>query len=320
MKVPDRVLSGSQLPEIDPFDPRLNVIRPDLADARLQNKVEAETYVTGEPATVITPVVDIKGSTDPDSNTTHQLLLGEKVMVYEEAKEKKWIQSTSDSYVGYVSSDTIKAAEGISLSSSQSSAPDAVSHIVCVPVTFCYPNAELRNPPICSLSIGSRVTVSTYESVRGIKYALLEEGGAIIDKHLREIEDYPSDFVKVCELLINVPYLWGGASGFGIDCSSLVQLSMRMCGRQVLRDSDMQAATIGMEIDAGNNYQELLRGDLIFWRGHVAVHQGDIEGVAHIIHASGHTMNVASEPLHQAIERIDYLYEKPIGFRRPDGL
>ncbi len=242
MKASDRVLSGSQLPVLDPLDPRLNAIRPDLADARLQNKVEAETYITGEPATVSTPVVDIKGSADPHPNTTHQLLLGERVMVYEEANEKKWIQSATDGYVGYVSSDTIEAPKDISFSSLPSSLSDAVTHVVCVPVTFLYPKAELRDPPICSLSIGSRVTVSAYESVRGTKYALLEGGGSIIEKHLREIEEYPSDFVKVCELLINVPYLWGGASGFGIDCSSLVQLSMRMCGRQVLRDSDMQAA------------------------------------------------------------------------------
>jgi len=92
-----------------------------------------------------------------------------------------------------------------------------------------------------------------------------------------------------------------------------------MSGRQVLRDSDMQGATLGEEIEAGPDTERLRRGDLIFWRGHVAVCQGDVGGVAHIIHASGFTMNVASEPLDEAIERIAYLYERPIGFRSLSG-
>ena len=98
-------------------------------------------------------------------------------------------------------------------------------------------------------------------------------------------------------------------SGFGIDCSGLVQLSMRMAGKRVLRDSDMQAATIGAAIEPGADFAGLRRGDLVFWKGHVAI----MTDPDTMIHASGHTMTVAHEPLRQAIERIGYLYGGPTG-------
>ncbi|TIR46703.1 MAG: NlpC/P60 family protein, partial [Mesorhizobium sp.] len=112
---------------------------------------------------------------------------------------------------------------------------------------------------------------------------------------------------------LGTPYLWGGASGFGIDCSGLVQLAMHMAGRQVLRDSDMQAATIGEPLGPGPEFAGLRRGDLVFWKGHVAV-MTDPETM---IHANGHTMLVSREGFRQAVARIGYLYGSPTGFRRP---
>ena len=90
-----------------------------------------------------------------------------------------------------------------------------------------------------------------------------------------------------------------------------------MTGETVLRDSDMQAASVGIEINPGETYAGVKRGDLIFWQGHVAICQGKREdGAEMLIHANGHTMDVASEPLPEAIQRIAYLYEDPIGVRR----
>ncbi len=299
----------STLPSIDPLERRLNAYRADLADARLQGKVKAKRFVAGINAKIIVAVADLKTSPDVDSETCHQFLLGEMVVVFEQANGWAWVQSRRDFYVGYVERRVLE----IAVSANDEKDP---SHIVCVPATFIYPQAELKRPPLMALSMGSLVTVLSYESVRGTKYAILEDGSALIAKHVCALDAPASDYVSVCELLENVPYLWGGASGFGIDCAGLVQLAMRMSGHQVLRDSDMQWATIGEEIEAGFDMENLRRGDLIFWRGHVAVCQGDIAGVAHIIHASGFTMNVASEPLHTAIERIAHLYERPIGFKK----
>ena len=300
----------SELPSLDALDRRLNAFRPDLADLRLRNKISAEKFVAAKAARIVLPVVDLKGSPDPNANTAHQLLLGEDVLVFEDRGEMIWVQSMADGYVGYVASASV-----VNLPASNDQAPP--THVVNVPLTFCYPEPELRSPPLSSLSIASRVNVVGQEMVRGTQYHLLESGGAIIAKHLRPVEEHDSDYVKICELLLHTPYLWGGSSGFGIDCSSFIQLSMRMCGRRELRDSDMQAATLGTPIDPGENLEKLQRGDLIFWHGHVAVHKGTVHGVPHIIHSSGHTMTVAAEPLRGAIERIAYLYENPIGYRRP---
>src|SRR5262249_23754052 len=140
---------------------------------------------------------------------------------------------------------------------------------------------------------------------------LLASGEAIIEKHLAPLAWRANDFVAVAETLLETPYLWAGASGFGIDCSGLVQLSMRMVGRDVLRDSDLQAATVGEPVERSAG---LRRGDLVFWNGHVAI----MTGPDAIIHANGHTMTVAREGLDQAIDRVAYLYGRgPTGFRRP---
>ena len=295
----------SNLPQLGALDKRLNAYRSDLANIEFKGKVEATCFVEGKLGVICNPVVNLKGSPDLNSNTEHQLLLGEEVQIFEQTNNHVWVQSNRDGYTGYVATNAIATG-----------APTP-THVVCVPFTFHYPQAELRQPPLATLSMGSRVTVSGEESVRGTKYLLLEEGGAIIEKHLRAVGEFDDDFILVCEQLLNTPYLWGGSSGLGIDCSGLVQLSMRQCGREILRDSDMQAATLGEEIDPSENYCNLQRGDLIFWRGHMAIHKGTVHHVPHIIHASGHTMSVAAEPLVPALERIEYLYEKPIGFRRP---
>ena len=135
----------------------------------------------------------------------------------------------------------------------------------------------------------------------------------MIAKHLAPAGKFAADYVEVAETLLHTPYLWGGVSGFGIDCSGLVQLSMRMAGKSVLRDSDMQAATIGDRARSRRGFRGARRGDLVFWNGHVGI-MADPDT---LIHASGHTMTVAREPLRQAIDRIGYLYGGPTGFRRP---
>jgi cell wall-associated NlpC family hydrolase len=156
------------------------------------------------------------------------------------------------------------------------------------------------------------VTVTGTAETRGTRYALLSTGEAMIAGHLRPLGDHAPDFVSVAETFLETPYLWGGSSAFGIDCSGLVQLSLRMAGQDVLRDSDMQAAGLGEAFDPGADFSGLRRGDLVFWKGHVAI----MTDAANIVHASGHTMTVTRETLAAAVERIGYLYGGPTGFRR----
>lgn len=282
-------------------DSRLHAFRPDLADARLQGEVVAERFVAGHSARISASVADVRKAPRPDSGLNTQLLFGDEVVVFEEAEGFAWLQAERDGYVGYVSSGDL-AARGAD-----------PTHVVTALRTFVYPGPDMKFPRSGQLSIGSQVAVTGFAETRGTRYGLLPSGEAIVLQHLAPLGTTTDDFVAVAERLIDTPYLWGGFSAFGIDCSGLVQLSMRMTGRNVLRDSDMQEASLGMPVDAGADFSGLQRGDLVFWKGHVAI----MTDAENMIHANGHTMTVAREGFRQAIDRIGYLYGGPTSFRRP---
>ena len=246
---------------------------------------------------VTAPVVDILGAPQPDAGLSTQFLLGDDVKVFDQREGWAWVQGERDGYVGYASADALGPCAEIA------------THVVAVPRTFVYRGPDLRFSRSGALSLGSAVTVIDHAETRGTRYALLATGEALIAAHLVAGHRRLDDYVAIAETLLHTPYLWGGVSGFGIDCSGLVQLSMRMTGRAVLRDTDMQATTIGDPVERS----ELRRGDLVFWKGHVAIMADDET----MIHASGHTMMVSRERLDDAIARIGYLYGAPTGFRRP---
>ena len=282
-------------------DARLHAFRSDLADARLKGEVTADRFVSGRPARITTSVADLRKAPRPDAGINTQALFGDDVLVFEDAEGWAWVQAERDGYVGYVADNVLGARE------------HAPTHIVCVPRTFLYPGPDLRFPIGGQLSMGSMVAVAGSAETRGTHYALLPSGQAVIARHLRPLAETAADYVTVAESFLGTPYLWGGVSGFGIDCSGLVQLSMRMAGKHVLRDSDMQATSIGTPFEPGADFSGLRRGDLVFWKGHVAI----MTDARDMIHANGHTMLVSREGLKEAVDRIGYLYGAPTGFRRP---
>jgi cell wall-associated NlpC family hydrolase len=283
------------------YDKRLHAFRPDLADARLKGQITADRFVAGKQARIVAPVADMLDEPRPDAGLNTQLLRGDDVTVFEEAEGWAWVQAGRDGYVGYVSGGFLGPRAG------------EPTHIVSAPRSFLYPGPDLRFPRLGELSLGSLVTVKDFAETRGTRYALLSTGEAMISGHLRPAGEFSEDYVAVAETLLMTPYLWGGSTAFGIDCSGLVQLAMRMAGRNVLRDTDMQAATIGEPIVSGERYSGLRRGDLVFWKGHVAIMTDERT----MVHANGHTMLVSREGLTEAIDRIGYLYGGPTGFRRP---
>lgn len=283
------------------LDRRLNAFRADLADARLKGQVEALNFSQGRLARVAAAVADVRREPSGSSGLDTQLLFGDAVRVFEEGDGWTWIQAERDGYVGYVNAAALGTAAG------------EATHVVSSPRTFLYPGPDLKLPRAGELSMGSVVEVAGFEERRGTRYAVLASGQAMIAGHIWPAGDYAPDYVAIAETLLFTPYLWGGATAFGIDCSGLVQLSMRMAGRQVLRDSDMQAGTVGEAIEPGEGSSALRRGDLVFWKGHAGI-MADGET---LLHANGHTMMVSREPLRQAIDRIGYLYGGPTGFRRP---
>lgn len=277
------------------LDRRLNAFRPDLADEALRGQVEAKRFVAGEAARIAVPVAALRPSPDSACGIDTELLLGETVQVFERKDGWAWVQADLDRYVGYL--PEVLLGE-----------PEEATHRVCVPRTFLYPEPELRRPPVASLSMGSRVGVTGEAETRGTRYLTLADGTALIASHCLPMgEALDDDYVAVAARFLETPYLWGGRSGFGIDCSALVQLALMMVGRSAPRDSDMQAA-FGTEIAR----EELRRGDLVFWKGHVGI----MEDGETLLHANGHTMTVARENFEAAVQRIGWLYSLPTGYRR----
>ncbi|KQV84443.1 NlpC/P60 family protein [Rhizobium sp. Root1220] len=280
------------------LDRRLHAYRPDLADASLEGRVEALRFVTGTPARVAVPVVGLRPAPDLARGVDTELLLGEVVTVFDRANGWCWVKAASDGYVGYLQENALNETE------------PAPTHIVTVQRTFLYQEPELRKPYKAILSMGSRVRIVGATEARGNHYAMLEDGSAIFAKHVRSLDaEHGEDYVEVATKFLETPYLWGGRSGLGIDCSGLMQLSLSMTGTSAPRDTDMQAVSLGVPIDR----DELRRGDLVFWKGHVAT----MEDPETIIHANGHTMTVARENFQDAVKRIGWLYEQPTGYRRP---
>ncbi len=266
------------------YDRRLTPARPDLAAAHLEGKVEAARFVTGRRMQVVASFADVKSAPAPDAGLDTQALGGEIVTIYEDEEGWAWGQLERDSYVGYLPS--------IALSGELVD----TTHRVAVAGTFVYPGASMKLPVDARLPLGAEVSVIDTSG----DFARLARGGFVFARHLQEKGSVAPDFVAVAESMIGTPYLWGGRTPAGLDCSGLVQLSLMMAGKAAPRDTDMQARELGAPLSSAEALPPLRRGDLVFWKGHVGIMR-DSET---LLHANGHHMLVASEPLAVARERI----------------
>ena len=286
------------------LNPSLNAYRPDLADKRLEGQVEAERFVDPAVMRVTMPVAPVKSGPDPRAGLDSQALLGEVVHVFEQTdKGWSWVQLARDGYVGYMPSNALGSYSGSVYDEFVAGDP---THIVSAVRTFVYPGPDLKFPAATFLSLGAGVILGDEEEVRGTRYRKLlnlptpnGEPGWIVAQHGRSISQKADDYVAVAESLIGTPYLWGGKSSLGIDCSGLVQLAAEMAGIEMLRDTSMQEEA-GEALELSSGLPELKRGDLLFWPGHVGI----MTNPQTLLHANGHHMAVATEPLTGALERI----------------
>lgn len=268
------------------LDPRLHPYKPDIAAAHLEGKVEASHFVNGKPHRVIEPLTDILSDQMGDARTS-QALYGETFVVYQTEGYWAWGQLMTDGYVGWVSA--------LSLVASDQTKP---THLVSAPLTRATNESikVLGNGPI---PMGAQLRVSEASiSVGGSSAAFAQsDAGALPAAHIRSLDDHSSDWVAVAELFTNTPYVWGGRSALGIDCSALVQLALQQAGIPCPRDSDMQENDLGATVNRENG---LLRGDLVFWPGHVGIMQDD----ATLFHANAFAMSTVPEPLSNVEKRV----------------
>ncbi len=277
------------------LDPRLNAFRPDLADARLQGRVEAARFVEGVRFQVTEPLLGVHKAPRFDAMQLTQALMGETVLVF--AEEGGWVfaQLGGDGYAGYL------AATGVSR---EIVTP---THRVSVPSTFMYPAPNLKSLPAAGITMNARVTVIAEDG----KFSTLANGRFVYSRHLKPVAEMETDFAEVAEMFLHAPYYWGGKSVYGLDCSGLVQLSLEACGTAAPRDCDMQEAALGKPVMA-NDLDGLKRGDLVFWGGHVGI----MSDSRTLLHANGHHMMVMSEPLREAVERIARSYGQIASIKR----
>jgi cell wall-associated NlpC family hydrolase len=265
-------------------DKRLTPARPDLADERLRGLVDAGRYVAGEARTVVAPSAPVRREPFPDAPLDTEALMGEPVTVFDENEGYAWAQLGSDGYVGYLPAEALGPAS-----------PPA-THRVTALRTFLYPGPSLKLPHVAHLSLGAGATPIEVRN----EYVRLSTGGWVFAGHLSARAEHAPDFVAVAERLVGAPYLWGGKTSLGLDCSGLVQLSLAVAGIAAPRDSDMQQAALGREVPVSPGLGGLERGDLVFWRGHVGIMLDETR----LLHANGHHMAAAIEPLAEAEIRI----------------
>jgi len=272
------------------MDRRLTPGNGRVAASHLKGVVDAENYVEGQPRTIAQPVADLCRA--PGGSRNRQLLMGDTVFMFEERDGLAFVQAEKDGYVGYV--DATALADMVQ-----------PSHWVAVPAGHIYSRPDIKSAELGELVFGNRLVIRTH--MKG--YYETNYDGFVPKQFLWPIEKRFTDPVTVAQMHFGAPYLWGGNSTKGIDCSGLVQASLNACGTDCPADSDLQEEALGEPL-AGD--EPMLRGDLIFWKGHVAM---AVDGDT-IIHANAHHMSVAYEPAETAIKRIEAQDGGPVTARK----
>lgn len=268
-----------------PFDPRMTPARADLAAKELHGKVKAERYVEGSVYEVIASQTPLRGEPRTDAPLSTEALRGERVTVYDiNAEGWAWGQLAADGYVGWLATSAL----------TKPGPPP--THKVAALRTFVFPGPSIKLPPLEALPFGAQLVIAETKD----QMAVTTERGYVPGVHLAPVGGYERDFVAVAERFVGTPYLWGGKTVLGLDCSGLLQVALVSCGLACPRDSDMQEEALGAPITFDAGLAGLQRGDLIFWKGHVAI----LRDRASLIHANAFHMAVAIEPIAEAFERI----------------
>jgi cell wall-associated NlpC family hydrolase len=274
------------------WDFRLTPARPDLAAEHLRGLIPASAYVAGRPMQVVTGVADLRRAPSHEALLDTQVLYGEAVTVYEDYEGWGWVQLARDQYVGYMP-----------VAALDSGSPHP-THRVCVNRTFVYQCPDIKMSARRFSPLGAAVRVVGTDGL----FAQIGRNAYVFADHLRPYNGREKDFVATAERFLHAPYLWGGKTSLGIDCSGLVQIALDTAGVAAPRDTDLQEKALGEPVAVDAELAGLQRGDLVFWPGHVGIMR---DGTM-LLHASAHHMLVASEPLHAVRDRILAKTSQPI--------
>jgi len=266
------------------FDPRLTPARPDLAAKHLAGKVNAARFADGEAREVIDAQAPVRHAPSGDALLDTEALKGERVTIYETTAEGWcWGQLEADDFVGFIPAQAL----------GRPGPPP--THKVAALRTLAFPAPSIKLPPVAALSLGCRLAVVRQQD----EFAVTASGDYVPARHLVPIDAREADFVAVAERFVGAPYLWGGKTSLGLDCSGLVQVALHAAGIACPRDSDMQEGALGAPV-VSTDLSRLQRGDLVFWKRHVGI----VRDPATLLHANAFHMAVAVEPLADAVTRI----------------
>lgn len=267
-------------------DRRATPATPRIAHVSLQDVMEAPAYTEGTPARIAAPLADLLAA--PGGARDRQVLHGERVTVIERHQGFGFVMAAKDGYCGWLAESAL--------------GPDMVpTHRISAPATHLYRAASLKSPDVCTLSFGARLTIAAEHE----RFAETPDGFFVPRAHIAPAEETEVDPVAVAELFLGTPYLWGGNSRAGIDCSGLVQAALLACGTSCPGDSDQQREALGDTVPSQGPYR---RGDLFFWPGHVAMAVDE----QRLIHANGFRAATTHEGIETCIARIEAQGEGPL--------
>jgi cell wall-associated NlpC family hydrolase len=277
-------------------DPRLTPARPDLAAQYLEGRIAAARFVAGEEFEISDGIAPLRSEPFSNAMLSTQALKGERATIYDRNGEGwAWGQLKRDGYVGWLPDRALVKPVA------------AATHRVTVTSTFAFPGPSIKLVPVDTLVMGATLSVLREDGA----FAVTRDGWYLPLQHVGPLDRHEPDFVAVAERFVGTPYLWGGKSSLGTDCSGLVQVALNAAGTDCPRDSDMQQHNLGRALDPAESKQ-LRRGDLMFWNGHVAI----VRDADTIVHANAHHMATVIENTNAAIARIEAAGNEIVAIKR----